>query len=209
VDRRSFITGFTALFAAGRLHASATLSNGERLAAAARAQVSVTTGYDPTYSRIPYPNGDVPRTTGVCADVVIRAGRDGLALDLQKLIHEDMLRNFAAYPARQVWGAHQPDANIDHRRVVNLQAYFARANASLWSSRNATPGDGFPAAMQTGDILSWLLDARQPHIGIIVAPDPQLVQVVHNIGNGAELTPLTAFHPHRAAGHFRWPAVST
>ena len=55
--------------------------SGTRLAEAAQSQLGVTTGYDPAYTRIAYPNGDVPRTTGVCADVVIRAGRDALSLN--------------------------------------------------------------------------------------------------------------------------------
>jgi uncharacterized protein YijF (DUF1287 family) len=101
MQRRDFLGGLAAFgVTAGRL-AAAALSNGEKLAAAARAQLGVTTGYDPTYTRLSYPNGDVPRSTGVCADVVIRAARDGLELDLQKLVHEDMVKDFDAYPARQ------------------------------------------------------------------------------------------------------------
>jgi len=44
--------------------------------------------YDPSYYRIPYPNGDVPAEIGVCTDVVIRAYRK-LGFDLQKLVHEE------------------------------------------------------------------------------------------------------------------------
>jgi hypothetical protein len=40
-----------------------------------RKQIGVTTVYDPTYLRIPYPGGDVPADRGVCTDVVIRAYR--------------------------------------------------------------------------------------------------------------------------------------
>jgi uncharacterized protein YijF (DUF1287 family) len=29
--------------------------------------------YDPSYFRIPYPNGDIPANKGVCTDVIIRA----------------------------------------------------------------------------------------------------------------------------------------
>jgi uncharacterized protein YijF (DUF1287 family) len=61
---------------------------------------------------------------GVCTDVVIRAYRNGLGIDLQKLVHEDMARDFAAYP--KAWGLAKPDPNIDHRRVPNLQTFFRR-----------------------------------------------------------------------------------
>src|ERR1700689_5428782 len=114
---------------------------GDRLATAARAQLGVTTTYDPHYTRIPYPNGDVPRSTGVCADVIIRAARDGLGLDLQKLVHEDMQKHFEDYPARRAWGSNHPDANIDHRRVLNLEAYFTRAGARIWAASQPVAGD--------------------------------------------------------------------
>ena len=44
-----------------------------KLLRAARTQIGVTTGYDPAYVTLDYPGGDVPRETGVCTDVVIRA----------------------------------------------------------------------------------------------------------------------------------------
>ena len=93
-------------------------SNETDVVAAARSQIGVTVGYDPAYRKIGYPGGDVPRSSGVCTDVVIRALRDARKVDLQKLVHEDMKANFAKYP--QLWGLKKPDANIDHRRVPNL-----------------------------------------------------------------------------------------
>ena len=189
---------------------------GERLAAAARVQVGVTTSYDPAWTSIPYPDGDVPRNTGVCADVVIRAARDGLGLDLQRLVHEDMMKHFNAYPARKAWGQTRPDANIDHRRVLNLQAYFQRAGAQLWVATGPVPGDAFPRPLAVGDTLTWILDSGQPHIGIVVAvpvssragttnAHETSPHVVHNIGRGAEESLLAAFWPHHAFGHYRWP----
>jgi uncharacterized protein YijF (DUF1287 family) len=209
MNRRTLISGaITAWMMAGRIaHA---LTPGERLAQAARAQVGVTTLYDPAYTRIPYPNGDVPRTRGVCADVIIRAGRDALGLDLQKLVHDDIAAHFDAYPSRRVWGERGPDPSIDHRRVLNLQTYFTRAGCRLWSASSPTAGDAFPLPLAVGDIVTWLLDARLPHIGIIVSSAPRNpdARVVHNIGRGAEESPLAEFHPHRAIGHYRWPRNS-
>ena len=46
---------------------------GQQLVDAARRQIGVTTGYDSRYRTICYPGGDVPRSTGVCADVVVAA----------------------------------------------------------------------------------------------------------------------------------------
>ena len=91
-------------------------------------QVGKTMGYDPSYQSIDYPNGDVPIETGVCSDVIVRAFRKA-NIDLQKDVHEDMKDNFAAYPTK--WGLKSPDSNIDHRRVPNLETYFARKGKSV------------------------------------------------------------------------------
>jgi uncharacterized protein len=197
--RRAFLKTATAALATITLPPT----TGERLAVAARAQLGVTKGYDPRYIRIPYPAGDVPRSTGVCADVIVRAGRDALALDLQRLVHEDMLRDFAAYP--KTWGMTHPDANIDHRRVLNLEAFWRRAGNERWHASASTAGNGFPGPLAVGDILTWRLDARLPHIGIVVAQSVLSTRVVHNWGNGAEESSLFTFSPHRAIGHYRWP----
>src|ERR1044071_2421113 len=74
----------------------------------AKKQVGVTRGYDGSYRRIAYPNGDVPRETGVCTDVIIRAYRHA-GTDLQVLVHEDMKAHFSKYPKN--WGLRRPDTN--------------------------------------------------------------------------------------------------
>src|SRR5512138_2198883 len=81
-----------------------------RLVAAAVARAEVTVRYVPDYVRIPYPGGDVPAGTGVCTDEIIRIYR-AVGIDLQRLVHEDVVASFAAYPSKQP----RPDANIDHR----------------------------------------------------------------------------------------------
>jgi len=207
MNRRAILRAIVATMA-GRF-AGAAPSVGERLATAARAQVGITTSYDPTWTSIRYPEGDVPRSTGVCADVIIRAARDALGLDLQKLVHEDMIKHFDAYPARRTWGQLQPDANIDHRRVLNLEAYFRRCGACLWHANGSVPGDEFPKVIETGDILTWLLDARLPHIGIVFTVSGRdHCMMIHNVGRGAEETQLSGFHSDLAAGHYRWPVRS-
>jgi uncharacterized protein len=210
VQRRVLLSGLVT-FAAS--HAAwCTPAEGQKLAAAALAQVGVTLDYDPKWTQIAYPNGDVPRSTGVCADVIIRAARDGLGLDLQKLVHEDMMKHFDAYPGRTVWGSQRPDPNIDHRRVLNLETYFHRCGACVWQASSPTPGSEFPKPLAVGDILSWrLLEANQPHIGIVFAVPANVpagnpkARIVHNIGRGAEEIELAPFYPNRAIGHYRWP----
>jgi uncharacterized protein YijF (DUF1287 family) len=60
-------------------------------------QVGKTTGYDPSYQSLEYPNVDVPIETGVCSDVTVRAFRKA-NIDLQKDVHEDMKSNFSRIP---------------------------------------------------------------------------------------------------------------
>jgi uncharacterized protein YijF (DUF1287 family) len=214
MDRRTLLWALPAVSITQAKSLFAKPTSGERLANAARAQVGITTGYDPNWTRLRYPGGDVPHTTGVCADVVIRAARDGLGLDLQKLVHEDITANFAAYPAHEVWGSNQPDSNIDHRRVLNLECYFQRARSRLWRASGPVAGDAFPGPLEVGDLVTWLLDARLPHIAIVVSVLPNSIsgsrnndaRLVHNIGRGAEESRLSDFSPHRAIAHYRWPA---
>ena len=163
--------------------------------AAARAQIGITTSYDPAYRRIAYPNGDVPPNTGVCSDVIVRALRKQNA-DLQQLVHEDMRGNFAAYP--KIWGLAAPDKNIDHRRVPNLCVYFTRAGKSV-------PVTGKPADYKPGDIVAWNLRAAGslPHIGIVSdkkAPDGTPL-IIHNIGSGVREENI--LFVHKITGHFR------
>ena len=176
--------------------------SGERLAQAARDQVGVTKAYDPSYRSIPYPNGDVLRSTGVCADVLVRAARDAWRVDLQQRIHEDMTRAFAAYPSRRAWGLKGPDSNIDHRRVLNLETYLTRQRALLYQAVGKRAGDRFDDP-HPGDILTWRVWGGRPHIGV-VSEGPDSPRVVHNIGAGAREEPLWMFKLHTAVGHYRW-----
>ena len=149
------------------------------IASAAQAQVGATTSYDPSYRRLDYPLGDVPLSTGVCADVIVRALR-GVGLDLQLLLHTDMKAAFSAYPS--LWGLSRPDRNIDHRRVPNLRRWFERHG---WSQ----PVSDVAADYRAGDIVSWRLDNGRPHIGIVSADKVaggQRPLVVHNIAFGAQ-----------------------
>ena len=55
----------------------------KRLVAAAIERTHHVVRYDPAYVKIPYPGGDVPADTGVCADEVIRPLPRG-RVDLRK-----------------------------------------------------------------------------------------------------------------------------
>ena len=116
--------------------------------------------YVPDYVRIDYPMGDVPETTGVCTDVVIRALRCS-GLDLQEEVFHHRKRNGLA-----------TDTHIDHRRVPNIGAYLA--DHPDWA---VIPAD---QPVKAGDIVWWKVGRKRAnHVGVAVTPK----RVMHNIGH--------------------------
>lgn len=165
---------------AARVLADANASPRARVAAAGVEQTTYTRIYDASYQKLDYPNGDVGRERGACTDVLIRAFRR-LGVDLQKEVHEDMSRSFAAYP--RTWGAARTDRNIDHRRVPNLMTYFERREKSLPVTDKAED-------YEAGDVVTWRFDNGLTHIGLVtdeMSPDTGRRLIVHNIGAGARL----------------------
>lgn len=169
----------------------------ESLVEAAIARTHENVRYDGSYFSIPYPAGDVPSDIGVCTDVIIRSYRV-LGTDLQVLVHEDMAKNFSAYPSKRIWGLTKTDKNIDHRRVPNLQTFFSRHGKSLPISDN-------PSDYSAGDIVTWMLDGNLPHIGIVtdkVAKNTGNPMIVHNIGSGPNLDDM--LFSYKITGHYRF-----
>ena len=151
--------------------------------------------YDPAYVAIDYPNGDVPEGQGVCADVVIRIYRE-LGIDLQKEVHEDMIRNFSLYHG--VWKLEKPDSNIDHRRVQNLMVFFGRYGQALPITENAN--DYFP-----GDIVVWEFSSGRKHIGMAIdelSSNKQAPLIVHNVGTGPKIN--DALFRWKIIGHYKY-----
>lgn len=151
--------------------------------------------YDGRYVRLDYPNGDVDKNKGVCTDVIIRAYRT-VGIDLQVEVHQDMKANFDLYP--KIWGLTQPDPNIDHRRVPNLQVFFRRKGRQLPVSDRAED-------YQPGDLVTWMLPGNLPHIGIVVDRKSWIWKrylIVHNIGRGPKMEDALFKFP--ITGHFRY-----
>jgi uncharacterized protein YijF (DUF1287 family) len=199
LDRRSLLLGMGATLAgctpapAARAPRAAT-ARAVRLIAAARAQVGTTIRYDPAYTILRFPNGDVPREKGVCTDVVIRAYRDAFALDLQALVNADMRANFGAYPRK--WGLRGPDRNIDHRRVPNLATWFTRHHFAL-----PVPRD--PSEWRPGDIFTSLVAGTGTHIGFVSdRQGASAPMIIHNIGSGAREEDALLAWP--ITGRYRW-----
>jgi len=166
-----------------------------KIVRASHSQIGTT--YDGAYQTISYPGGDVPAHKGVCTDVVVRALR-GAGFDLQKLMHEDMKRNFRLYP--QKWGLPKPDKNIDHRRVPNQMKFFARFGQKLPLSVNGST----LKLWQPGDIICWDMENGQLHTGVISdgLSSKGVPLVIHNGWLCVEDDSLTRW---KIIGHFRYP----
>lgn len=172
----------------------------DNLVTQALAQTKKQVVYDAAYYVIKYPGGDVPEGKGVCTDVVIRAYR-GCNIDLQKEVHEDMVKRFAEYP--KYWNLKKPDSNIDHRRVPNLMVFFKKFGSILPVTDK---GDDY----KPGDIVCWNLsnkktDAGITHIGLVTnvkSDDGKRYKIAHNIGAGNKLEDM--LFDYTIIGHFRY-----
>ncbi|MFZ2843127.1 DUF1287 domain-containing protein [Psychrobacter sp.] len=174
--------------------AIAPISDGSKLAYDAKKQIGITTSYDPTYRKLDFPRGDVPINTGVCTDVIIRAYRLQ-NIDLQQLVNHDMKSNWSSYP--KTWGLKSTDKNIDHRRVSNLEVFFARHGQTLSITDKAS--------FQAGDVVTWRLpNGNLPHTGIVsdkAAADGTPL-IIHNIGRGTQEENILFTYP--ITKHFRY-----
>lgn len=160
--------------------------------------------YDPAYVRIPYPGGDVPSSTGVCTDELIRAYR-AVGVDLQKEVHVDMLAQRGFYPHKWAMTRRDgdgTDTNIDHRRVANLMVFFSRKGQALPLSLNA-------ADYHRADVVAWNLGGGITHVGIVVdqkSRDGERRLIVHNIGAGPQMEDV--LFSWKIIGHYRYAPAS-
>jgi uncharacterized protein YijF (DUF1287 family) len=131
------------------------------------------------YISMSYPGGDVPRTIGVCTDVVVRAVRNA-GIDLQKELHDDIQRARRSYPMVKGSG----DPSIDQRRVGTLLPYFKRHWESH-SPRFDDPDD----PPRPGDVIFMDTFPDRPgpdHMGIVSdrVDDAGLPFVINNWTEG-------------------------
>ena len=88
--------------------------------------------------------------------------------------------------------------DIDHRRVPNLEVFFERKGEKLNISENASD-------YKTGEIVTWIINGKLPHIGIIThlkSKDGKRRMIVHNIGGGQVLE--DCLFSYTIVGHFQY-----
>ena len=185
----------TPLLAADRLRPAATSAVGDRdrdgipdtldVVIGARKTVLNADAYVSGYHRLSYPLGDVPRTLGVCTDVIVRALRNA-GLDLQVELQRDLRRAPRAYPMIKRAG----DANIDHRRVKTLLPYLLRN-----LDRRSAALDDAADPLRPGDIVLFdTVPSRSgpDHIGIVSdrAGDHGRPLIINNWTDGTVTTEM-------------------
>ena len=164
---------------------------GLSLAWAARWQTWIPVIYNPSYTQIPYPNGDVAWYYGVCTDVLVRAYR-WLGVDLQREVKRA--------------GVGSGDTNIDHRRVEVLRKFFARKGRSIPITTD--PDDYAP-----GDVVSYYVPTgrfSKTHIAIVSdrMSSDGVPLVIHNRGFGVQEE--NRLFAEKITGHYRyWPRPAT
>lgn len=154
--------------------------------------------YRSNYVGLPYPNGDVPRTEGVCSDVVVRALRNA-GIDLQSEIQDDAATTPGRYP-----GIEKRDKNIDHRRVKNLLPWFVQHWTSLGTQIGASSEPWLP-----GDIVFFdtLTAAGPDHLGILADRNGEsgLPLVINNWTDGYRESAMDLLARVPITHHFRVP----
>ena len=165
------------------------------IVARARLELEKVSIYDNTWMETnAYPMGDVPWNRGACTDVVVRSLRE-IGIDLQELVHDDLLRDMQAY------GMSSVDTHIDHRRVSTMFTYLQRNAMALTTELRDK------AAWRAGDIVfvAWQRKrgALPKHVGIIsdkIGPRG-LPLVIEN--GGPKAVEADSLGRGKVVGHFR------
>lgn len=107
-----------------------------------------------------------------------------------------MKTNFSKYP--KTWGLKKTDTNIDHRRVPNLETFFTRKGQKLTVTKN-------PSDYKTGEIVTWMINDKMPHIGILThlkSRDGKRFLIVHNVGGGQVIE--DCLFKYEIFGHYKF-----
>lgn len=172
--------------------------DGYSLIEAARNQIGVVTKYDTSY----YQGGYPPEDSGACTDVIEHALRD-TGYDLKTKIDNDMWTYPNRYP-------HDPDPNINYRRVVNVKIFFDNYAQSL---STCTDNECLKQEIwQPGDIVTYnQMEGGLWHIAIIsdkTRPatndyNTQIPLLIHNYGRGTVEDNMLLTWPASISGHYR------
>lgn len=146
----------------------------------------------PRYVNKYYENGYPPDDEGVCTDVIWRAFKYA-GYSLRDMVDQDIKRNPEDYPNIKV-----RDANIDFRRVINLQVFFEKYAIKLTNDYNEIE------EWQPGDIVIF---GEHEHIGII-SDKRNKKGISYVIHNGNQLNREEDYLKRdKVTGHYRFDAT--
>ena len=163
--------------------------------ARARREIDLVSTYDGSWMQTSgYPMGDVPESRGACTDVVVRSLRE-IGVDLQELVHEDIIRDMSAY------GVTAADSHIDHRRLSTMFTFMTRNAMPLSLDVHDRK------AWRPGDIVfvAWSFKKGAPaeHVGVIsdhIGPRG-MPMVIEN--GGPHAVESDSLGKGKIVGHFR------
>jgi hypothetical protein len=169
------------------------------LAESAKKQIGIVTSYDSGY----YSGGGYPpEDRGACTDVIERALREN-GYDLKTKIDSDMSKNPSNY-------THEPDPNINFRRVRNVKTFFDSYEESLptcteehcfaeniWMPGDIVTFDQIPGSLWHIAILS---NKTLPYNG---NKDVRVPLLIHNYGGGVVEDDMLLRWPAPITGHYR------
>jgi len=150
---------------------------------------------------IPYPGGDIQPDFAASSDIVIRSVRHA-GVDLQALVHEDILLNPGAYSGLKLGD----DSSGFHRLVPVLVTYLKRHALSLSTD---VQDDLF--SFEPGDIVAFASggagNAQPDHVGIVDetynGAGYPLVITVWDMGQSTSSIDLLGREDPKVVGHFR------
>lgn len=108
-----------------------------------------------------------------------------------------MKANFSLYPILKKWGLKTKDKNIYHRKVPNLEIFFTRKGKTL-------PITQKPKDYKTGDLVTWMIGDKLPHIGIVthIKSNNGSPMILNNLVSGQVLE--NCLSSWKIVGHFRY-----
>jgi len=158
-----------------------------------------------------YNGGDPPLGFALCTDIIARAFKEA-GFDLMQLVDDDITENFYEYPLQKIWGQRYPDANIDYRRIQNLEVFFARNAEELNITFKPEDTDNLVQWLP-GDIAFFDMDkdGHTDNCGIIsdFTTRKGIPKIIYNYIDPGYTVEIDILGQSVITGHYRYPGKTT
>ena len=154
-----------------------------------------------------YSGGDPPGEFALCTDIVARAFMEA-GFDLGQLVNSDIKNNFDQYPLKKLWGQKFPDANIDYRRIQNLEIFFKRNAKELEISFKYSDPDNLNMWLP-GDVVFFDMDRNglTDNVGIVsdFTTRKGIPKIIYNYIDPGITVENDILGKSVVTGHYRYP----